>query len=1188
MKEAKKAIAGALAAFMFAASCTAVGVAAFAEGQGSAWRAGKGTSVTDSQELGGSAYITGFVDGGNWAYYGEKVKLDGLTVSMKIGDSLAATPGLGGIGFGLASSPDEAGRPLANANAFNAFLWKEAYENQARVSMGSDHQYLANQITYSNTEMNERLAPAGDGTFVCDITQDKAVSVSVKFMYVPASSVWSAIVTTLEDTHIFEAQGKTATVYFDNRWADSVIDQEGKCWIVTAGMAVGGSGSGNVADGYFRAEEGEGGGWTYEEPESLPEDGEWTVTTGSPYTEYDLESGMSYLRDIRNFNDTVAYDYKVKLDGLKVAMKLSQRTLTANFIGFGLAKNHTDCPMALGEAGARKSFNAIFWVEQSYVGVGGNNGWDNSPGVTALLFGYDHNYAHDRITYPTQTLEPEDGTQLPQTSGAYAYKINTSQNRTPTVLLEFRKVSDSVWSVTVDLTDGDVASGMEKTVTYYFSAEYANSVLDEDGMCYIVAEGNAGDIYMKVEDDAAREYKESALAVSETAAQEYQSAVESIVDPESYLASTEKRDALIASIENLRPNDKIAYTARLAQIDAMYREEDIQSIVKATLDAECAKADAALDVLDVDANITEENLAAADAAMKAALALSEDMKNMLTDENRSLFEEAYAEFEYRYAVASATIWVKVLEDMVAGFASSENIGVDIATAKEYRLAYEGSETQNIVNGLRETEKTAFEQRLAAVTAELDQAYDQNAEAVKSGYLDIFEDSLTKDLTVRDNLDNAKAYYDRMEEVIDITEDDGTLYTRYTAAYQTLEEALEAYIAAQIEAIDNALDGNVVSLNEFDLLRADYEAIDLAYCYEESAENEAAYEALTAKMKSHVLYDFARHGGMESDVTITEDGLYFEQKEWIPARLDYNKDFDIEKGIEIKLRLDEIAYYNANDYANNLCINFHAVPGMDRKTCEGFSIFLWFYGATTEVDIYNNSDNSLKVGNISTPDDGETVTIKVWRELYKDPIRGEEYMAWMFSVNEWNGSLSDDAITTIGEDGTEHTVDGLLEHCYLGIATYMDRRDTPNRYTLLSVNDTVFGTNPGGSEGTDDGKVTGVSITASAESVTVGNSVTVTASVTPADATVGTITWYINGAKAEANGTMLSFTPDKEGTYKIRCEVDGVASNEITITVEQASGAGNGLLIGILCGVGGLIVVAGVVAFVLIRRKKAGK
>ena len=74
-------------------------------------------------------------------------------------------------------------------------------------------------------------------------------------MYVPESSVWSAIVTTLDDTHVFEAQGKTATVYFENRWADSVIDQEGKCWIVTAGMAVGGSGS--PADGYFRVEEGE-------------------------------------------------------------------------------------------------------------------------------------------------------------------------------------------------------------------------------------------------------------------------------------------------------------------------------------------------------------------------------------------------------------------------------------------------------------------------------------------------------------------------------------------------------------------------------------------------------------------------------------------------------------------------------------------------------------------------------------------------------------------------------------------------------------------------------------------------------------------------------------------------------------------------------------------------------------------
>ena len=1187
MGKVKKSIVGVLAACAIAVSCTAGGLAAFAEGQGSLWRAGKGTSVADSDELGGSAYVTGFVDGGNWAYYGEKVKLDGLTVSMKIGDLLAATTGLGGIGFGLAASPDEAGRPLANANAFNAFLWKEPYENQARVAMGSDHQYQANQITYANVEMTERLAPAGDGTFVCDITQDKSVSVSVQFMYVPASSVWSAIVTTLDDTHVFAAQGKTATVYFENRWADSVIDQEGKCWIVTAGMAVGGSGS--AADGYFRVEEGEGGGWTYEEPEEVPEDGEWTVTTGSPYTEYDIQSGMSHLRDIRNFNDTVAYDYKVKLDGLKVTMKLSERTLTANFIGFGLAKNHTDCPMALGEAGARKSFNAIFWIEQSYVGVGGNNGWDNSPGTTALLFGYDHNYAHDRITYPTQDLTPEDATQLPQTSGAYAYNISTSQNRTPTVSLEFHKVSDSVWSVTVELVEGDVASGMEKTVTYYFDAQYANSVLDEEGLCYIVAEGNAGDIYMKVEDDAVREYNDGPLATSETAAQEFEAAVRAISDPASYLVSMEKRDAFIASIENLRPNGKIAYNARLAQIDALYQEEETQVIVKATLDAECDKADAALDALDVDASVTEENLAAADAAMKAALALSADMKNMLTEDNWALFEETYAEFEYRYSVATVTLWVKVLEDMVAGFASSENIGIDIANAKEYRLAYEGSETQTIVNGLREEEKTAFEQRLAAVTAELDQAYEENGEAVKGGYLDILEDSLKADLTVRENLDSAKAYYDRMEEVIEITEDDGELYTRYNAAYELLEEALESYIAAQIDAINRSLDANITSLNEFDLLRADYEAIDLSYSYEENADNEAAYEALTEKMKSNVLYDFVRNGGMESDVTITEDGLYFEQKEWIPARLDYNKDFDIEQGIEIKIRLDEIAYYNANDYANNLCINFHAVPGMDRKTCEGFSIFLWFYGATTEVDIYNNSDNSLKVGNISTPDDGETVTIKVWRELYKDPIRGEEYMAWMFSVNEWTGSLSDDAITTIGDDGTEHTVDGLLDHCYLGIATYMDRRDKPNRYTLLSVNDIVFGTSPRGSEEPGDDEVTGVSIAASSESVAVGSSVTVTASVTPADATVGTVIWYINGVKAEADGMVLDFTPENEGSYTIRCEIDGVASNEIVINAVQApDDGGNGLLIGILCGVGGLIVIAGVVAFVLIRRKKAGK
>ena len=238
---------------------------------------------------------------------------------------------------------------------------------------------------------------------------------------------------------------------------------------------------------------------------------------------------------------------------------------------------------------------------------------------------------------------------------------------------------------------------------------------------------------------------------------------------------------------------------------------------------------------------------------------------------------------------------------------------------------------NIVNGLREGDKAAFEQRLSAVTADLDRAYEENGEAVKGGYLDILENSLKNDLTVRENLDAAKAYYDRMEEVIEITEDDGALYTRYTAAYETLEEALEAYIAAQIDEIDRSLDANIASLNEFDLLRADYEAIDLAYSYEENADNEAAYEALTEKIKSNVLYDFVRNGGMESDVTITEDGLYFEQKEWIPARLDYYKDFDIEKRLEIKIRLEAIAYYNAHDAANNLCINFHTVPELHRKT-----------------------------------------------------------------------------------------------------------------------------------------------------------------------------------------------------------------------------------------------------------------
>lgn len=144
-------------------------------------------------------------------------------------------------------------------------------------------------------------------------------------------------------------------------------------------------------------------------------------------------------------------------------------------------------------------------------------------------------------------------------------------------------------------------------------------------------------------------------------------------------------------------------------------------------------------------------------------------------------------------------------------------------------------------------------------------------------------------------------------------------------------------------------------------------------------------------------------------------------------------------------------------------------------------------------------------------------------------------------------------------------------------------------------------------------VSGVTVTLSKTSATVGETVTCTASATPSDAQPKTYTWYVNDVKT-GGGSTYSLKPDAAGTYKIRCEIDGVKSAEQSVTFTAATGDNNGdnnnndnnnqggngndgtvndddkkdgANVGLIVGltVGAVVVVAAVVAVIVIVRKK---
>lgn len=80
-------------------------------------------------------------------------------------------------------------------------------------------------------------------------------------------------------------------------------------------------------------------------------------------------------------------------------------------------------------------------------------------------------------------------------------------------------------------------------------------------------------------------------------------------------------------------------------------------------------------------------------------------------------------------------------------------------------------------------------------------------------------------------------------------------------------------------------------------------------------------------------------------------------------------------------------------------------------------------------------------------------------------------------------------------------------------------------------------------------ITAVSVNASKVSVKVGESVTLSATVNPYNATYETIEWYVNGQKVEgANALTFTLTASEAGEYSVVCKIDGISSAAKVITV----------------------------------------
>jgi len=173
---------------------------------------------------------------GERSYYTEKVKLDGLTVTIGSSNMVAGSR----FGFGLTNnSPTTDGNYTPQTGPFNVTVVPSEYEGQNSVYFNRTHEsgtivYLTDTVTAGVCTVNDSV----QNRFVSATSAETRYSVT--FTYRGAhpggfGNYWTATIT-LDMGNAFVAGLTSATVDFLDASLNGILDSNGQCYISAFGM----------------------------------------------------------------------------------------------------------------------------------------------------------------------------------------------------------------------------------------------------------------------------------------------------------------------------------------------------------------------------------------------------------------------------------------------------------------------------------------------------------------------------------------------------------------------------------------------------------------------------------------------------------------------------------------------------------------------------------------------------------------------------------------------------------------------------------------------------------------------------------------------------------------------------------------------------------------------------------------
>lgn len=993
-----------------------------------AWTA-NGTTVAEGTD---GYYSVSGLEYGNSAYTTEKVKLDGLKIDMKLTDFS------GQMAAGLVFS----GTPGASyANSTVAMtLWYNPYANgQSRFYVGPNHDYNGGTMAYSDASFANAtlgldktmvLNNVSNGDIRIEITSHDDSAYKVKFIIAQAHLLWGDNVNYADESE----GGHSCTFYMKKADFAGLLDGEGKLYVSAVGL---GNPNYSVKATEAAAEDVPPSG---DDVIELPTyigtvDTDWPASFGTPPVAKFASDGYTEISNFTGWGARAHFNHLVKLDGLELSFRASTKLKDCVGIIFGSSQG-----AYFGEG----PLSITYWNDPY------------AAGQARLSFAGNHNFASPSVVYTAPDLSSPTGFSVDQTMVCVA-------SETIGWTIKFESYNDDFYSLTITMTDGAMweinanYNAEAKSCTVYLPKSTMAGILNENGECYIMAAGfpEAGNpapsMQVKINDANHRAYLESdAKKVATEKLQAYVDSKGNIVDIASFDAAMAVREEAIAAAYSLRAREKAESLNMITWVDILLaQDENIALIAKKSV---TDKIDAAntvyYDLKKGNSALNKETLASAHLLIDDAKAEYKNRASLLSEEAKAEIDALLAALDYDHDYCIALLWILDYTTMAYALNAEDPAIVDgLVAVKAFREAYPSTDAYVKVNTvLKEADKADFENAMANVDDHIVNIETVVLPELKDKYLSAFEEKLAADLSIKPNLDDAKAAYADIGKFVVITEEDVELYGRYVAAYAVLKEACENYVEAQIEAVRDVLDEDFTSVDEFKSVRNAFKSIKLDYLMEENADLAADLELLEAEISENVFYYLTTTSIPKTERN--ETGIMLESKPEFPARLNYNKPLDLKKGTEVVIELTSAAYYNDGTSANNLCFNFLADPECYKSMSDGISIIIWLYPTESSVQIMNYTDVPVATSSISTPIDGGTITISVKYEEYYSFVEDASYWAYVIRVNEAEIVLTAEALTNNG-----HT---MSDEVYFSMGSFADNKANPNILTLVSVDGFEFG------------------------------------------------------------------------------------------------------------------------------------